>query len=68
MSEKRIAELEIMIMQHEDMIESLSSTLHRQQLHIETLENTIEVLATRLKSINTTVVKPEEQEVPPPHY
>lgn len=68
MSEERLAELEILIMQHEDLIESLSSTLHRQQLHIDKLETTIESLNTRLQSIQATAVKPEEQEVPPPHY
>lgn len=68
MSEERIAELEILIMQHEDMIESLSTTMHRQQLLIEQLETTIEILNSRLKTVQSSLLKPEAEETPPPHY
>lgn len=66
--EHRIAELEILIMQHEDTIESLSATLHRQQLHIEQMEETLEQLTDRVKSMQESAVKPQEEETPPPHY
>ena len=67
--DQRIAELEILIMQHEDSIESLSSTMHRQQLLIEKLNLTIEALADRMKTIQEeSAVKPVEEETPPPHY
>ncbi len=67
--DQRIAELEILIMQHEDSIESLSSTMHRQQLLIEKLNLTIEALADRMKTMqDESVVKPVEEETPPPHY
>ncbi len=66
--EQRIAELEILIMQHEDSIQSLSTTLHRQQLQIEEMQKTVELLTDRLKSIQESAVKPQEEETPPPHY
>ncbi len=68
MPAQRIEALEILIMQHEDSIESLSSTLHRQQLHIEKLDKTLEMLVQRLKSMQDSEVKPLEDEAPPPHY
>ncbi len=67
--DKKIAELEILIMQHEDSIESLSSTMHRQQLLIEKLSLTVKALADRMKTMQEeSVVKPIEDETPPPHY
>ena len=68
MSDPRIEELEILIMQHEDVIESLSTTLHRQQLHIENIEKTMKSLIHRLKNMQDSAVKPQEDETPPPHY
>ncbi|MEE9350723.1 MAG: SlyX family protein [Thiotrichaceae bacterium] len=68
MPAKRIEELEILITQHEDSIESLSSTMHRQQLHIEKLDKSIELLMQRLKNMQDSTVKPLEDETPPPHY
>ncbi|MEE9303817.1 MAG: SlyX family protein [Thiotrichaceae bacterium] len=68
MSAERIAELEILMMQHEDSIESLSTTLHRQQLHIKKLEKTLETLAERMKTMQDSAIKPQDEETPPPHY
>lgn len=67
--EQRLAELEILIMQHEDSIESLSSTMHRQQQLIEQLNLSVQVIAERMKTLqDESAVKPQEEEVPPPHY
>ena len=67
--EHKIAELEVLIMQHENSIESLSSTMHRQQLHIEKLTLTLEALADRMKTMQEeSAVRPIEEEPPPPHY
>ncbi len=68
MSTERIAELEILIMQHEDLIESLSSTMHRQQLRIEKLEKMLGTLVERMNTLQDSAIKPQEEEVPPPHY
>ncbi len=69
MTAKRIEELEILIMQHEDAIESLSATMHRQQLHIEKLDKMLSTLALQFKTLQEeSAVKPQEEEVPPPHY
>lgn len=68
-TDQRIAELEILIMQHEDSIESLSSTMHRQQQLIEQLNLSVQVIAERMKTLqDESAVKPQEEEVPPPHY
>lgn len=69
LQDEKIAELEILIMQHEDSIESLSSTMHRQQLLIENLSLTVKALANRMKTLQEeSVIKPIEDETPPPHY
>lgn len=65
----RIEELEILIMQQEDSIESLSSTLHRQQLEIERLGKLVLAMSEQFKTMQqSSALKAEQDEVPPPHY
>ncbi|HIQ07757.1 MAG TPA: SlyX family protein [Thiotrichaceae bacterium] len=66
----RIEELEILIMQQDDSIESLSSTLHRQQLEIARLSKLVEAMSEQFKAMQqqSSGLKAEQDEVPPPHY
>ncbi|MCK5727357.1 MAG: SlyX family protein [Thiotrichaceae bacterium] len=65
---KRIEELEILLMQQENSTESLSSTLHRQQLEIERLSKLVAAMSERFKAMQSSELKAEQDEVPPPHY
>ena len=66
--QERVTELEIMLMQHEDTIETLSTALHRQQLTILELQQKLELLELRFKTMQSSILKPEDEETPPPHY
>ena len=68
MPEQRITELEIMLMQQEDTLESLSQTLYQQQCIIQKLEQRIEKLDKRINSLTESAVTDEANETPPPHY
>jgi len=67
--ENRLENLEILSMEQENTIESLSQEVHRQQLSIQMLEQQIQILKTQIDSINKEeLLSPEEDEAPPPHY
>lgn len=67
--ESRIENLEILSMEQENTIETLNREVHRQQIQIQTLEQKIEILMTKIDSINKEeMLTPEEDEAPPPHY
>lgn len=68
MPEQRITELEIMLMQQESTLESLSNTLYQQQLIMQALEQRVEKLDKRLNSLQMSAVTDEANETPPPHY
>ena len=65
----RLENLEILSMEQENTIESLSREVHRQQLSIQMLEQQIQIIKTQIDSINKEeLLSPEEDETPPPHY
>lgn len=67
--EARIENLEILSMEQENTIETLNREIQRQQLQIKILEEQIQLLNHKLESINKEeLIKPEEEEAPPPHY
>ena len=67
--EKRLENLEVLSMEQEHIIEIHNREVHRQQLQIKSLEEQIEILKVRIESINKEeLIKPEEDETPPPHY
>ena len=67
--ESRLENLEILSMEQENTIETLNREVHRQQIQIQTLEQKIEILMTKIDSINKEeMLTPEEDEAPPPHY
>ena len=68
MSEERLAHLEMIIMEQEQTVESLSSSIHRQQLEIQKLHLILQSLENRLENMQPSTMKSAEDEVPPPHY
>lgn len=68
--EKRLENLEILSMEQENTIEILNRETHRQQLHIQRLEQQLELLKTQVASMNKEeqVTTDFEDEAPPPHY
>jgi len=66
----RIEKLEILSMEQENTIETLSREVHRQQLSIQTLTVQIEYLKTQIESISKEdqLSPGSVEEAPPPHY
>lgn len=68
MSEERLANLEMLIMEHEQTIDSLSDTIHLQQLTIQDLRKELDKFEARLTSLQSSPIRAPEDDVPPPHY
>jgi len=68
--EKRIENLEILSMDHESTVETLSREVHRQQKQIQTLEIQLKYLKEKIDSVSKEEsLSPDIQdEPPPPHY
>lgn len=66
--DERVEKLEIKVSFQDDTIQSLSDTVARQDREIVYLKQELDALKNKLKDINAGVVKPEEEETPPPHY
>ncbi|ERP90193.1 MULTISPECIES: SlyX family protein [Marinobacter] len=66
--EDRIAELEMRLAFQDDVINTLSEQVARQEMDIRELWDAKKTLHKQLKDISPSNIRPEEQEVPPPHY
>ncbi len=64
--EERIIELEKRVAFQENTIEELSQVLIDQQKKIEALE--MELRRVQLRVSEEEIVRPQEEEEPPPHY
>lgn len=64
----QITELQMMQMDHESSIESLSEQLHSQQSRIEQIEKQLEALIEHIKSLQESLPATESGNIPPPHY
>lgn len=68
--EKEIEKLQLLVMDHEKTIETLSESYHRQQETIEALQIQVQELARRLKALAESLpanASPAGHEIPP-HY
>ncbi len=68
--EKEIEKLQLLVMDHEKTIETLSEGYHRQQERIEALEIQMQELARRFRSLAESLpenASPAGHEIPP-HY
>jgi len=66
--ENRVTELEIRLTHLEDTIEVLNNTIINQHGEIDHLKLQIAALEKKLKATQATIIAPESEETPPPHY
>jgi SlyX protein len=66
--EDRIAELEMRLAFQDDVINTLSEQVARQEMDIRELWDAKKVLHKQLKDISPSNIRPEDEETPPPHY
>lgn len=66
--EDRLAELEMRLAFQDDVINTLSEQVAKQEMDIRELWDAKKVLHKQLKDISPSNIKAEEYETPPPHY
>jgi len=65
---KRLDELETRAAFQDDLINTLSEQVARQELDIRELWEAKKQLNTQLKEVSSSNIRKEEDESPPPHY
>lgn len=66
--ENRLTNLEILLTQQDDVVETLSRIVHQQRLVLEQMQVKLSRLETKLSSSNGGDMASEQEETPPPHY
>ncbi|MCK7549546.1 SlyX family protein [Marinobacter koreensis] len=66
--QSRLDELETRIAFQDDLINTLSEQLARQELDIRELWDAKRQLHKQLKEVSPSNIRSEEEETPPPHY
>ena len=66
--EDRIAELEMRLAFQDDVINTLSEQVARQEMDIRELWEAKRLLHKQLKDVSPSNIKSEQDETPPPHY
>lgn len=66
--EARLEKLELLYMQQEQTIETLSQQLYLQQQEMRHLLLQMEQLKERMKAMTSSIVATAAEETPPPHY
>ncbi len=66
--EDRIAELEMRLAFQDDVINTLSEQVAKQEMDIRELWDAKRMLHKQLKDISPSNIRPEDEETPPPHY
>lgn len=66
--EDRLTNLEILLTQQDDVVETLSRIVHQQRLVLEQMQVKLSRLETKLSSSNGGDMASEQEETPPPHY
>jgi len=64
----RLDELETRIAFQDDLINTLSEQVTRQELDLRELWEAKKQLNTQLKEVSSSNIRKEEEETPPPHY
>ena len=63
----RLMKLELLYMEQEDLVQTLSDIVHQQQTKIEVLEKQLVQVAEKMIKADGES-EPEVEEPPPPHY
>ncbi|MGF2736063.1 SlyX family protein [Marinobacter sp. DUT-1] len=66
--EARLDELEMRIAFQDEVINTLSEQVAKQEMDIRELWEAKRLLHKQLKDVSPSNIKPEDQEAPPPHY
>ena len=66
--EDRIAELEMRLAFQDDVINTLSEQVAKQEMDIRELWDAKRMVHKQLKDISPSNIRPEDEETPPPHY
>lgn len=66
--EERLEKLEMLYMQQEQEIESLSEQLYRNQIELRDVTKQLNHLQERFKALQPSIVASQSEETPPPHY
>ncbi|MDH5190180.1 MAG: SlyX family protein [Gammaproteobacteria bacterium] len=66
--ENRVIELETRLSFQEDTIHQLNEVITRQQNQIDLLQEQVDDLKKRVQTVQTSNIKDESEETPPPHY
>ncbi|WP_372988123.1 SlyX family protein [Marinobacter sp.] len=66
--EARLDELEMRIAFQDEVINTLSEQVAKQEMDIRELWEAKRLLHKQLKDVSPSNIKPEEEETPPPHY
>jgi len=64
----RLDELEMRIAFQDDVINTLSEQVAKQEMDIRELWEAKRLLHKQLKDVSPSNIRPEDQETPPPHY
>lgn len=66
--ENRLAELEMRLAFQDDVINTLSEQVAKQEMDLRELWEAKRLMHKQLKDMAPSNLKPEEEETPPPHY
>lgn len=66
--ESRIADLEVRLVFQDDMLQALNDVVAAQQMELEKLRRSLEVLARRQADLAASMPGEAGDEAPPPHY
>ena len=66
--EERLAELEMRLAFQDELINTLSDQVAKQEMDIRELWDAKKMLHKQLKDISPSNIRREEEEPPPPHY
>ncbi len=66
--ETRLDELETRLAFQDDLINTLSEQVAKQELELRELWQAKQLLHKQLKEVSPSNIKREEEETPPPHY
>jgi SlyX protein len=66
--EARMAEIEAKLTLSEDLLETLNTTVYRQQQHIERLEHDLRAMRDQVEAMSTASDPAAPRDEIPPHY
>ncbi len=67
-TEERLTNLEILLTQQDDVVETLSRVVHEQRLQIEKMQQQLSLLQDKMTWVGEGEMASEQDETPPPHY